>query len=55
MLKVTALLALLRPSSALQKPGAAGGWGHAPAAAPASPETPPFLDPEIAKKLDGVW
>ena len=55
MLKVTALLALLRPSSALQKPGAAGGWGHqAPAAAPASPETP-FIDPDIAAKLDGVW
>ena len=40
----------------LQKPSPAG-WGHAPtpAAAPASPETPPFIDPEIAAKLDGVW
>jgi ferredoxin len=54
-MKVVALLALLRPSSALQKPGAAGGWGQVtPAAAPASPETP-FIDPEIAAKLDGVW
>ena len=63
MAKVVASLALLRLSSALQKPGAAGGggvaptggWGHAPAAAPASPETSPFIDPEIAAKLDGVW
>ena len=64
MYKVSALLALLLgPSAALQKPGAAGGpapargegWGHAPAAAPASPETPPFIDPDIAAKLDGVW
>ena len=65
-MKIVALLALLRPSYALQKPGAAGGsaprgpelqkpgWGHAPAAAPASPETP-FIDPDIAAKLDGVW
>ncbi len=60
-MKVVALLALLRPSSALQKPGAAGGpspapregWGHAPAAAPASPET--LIDLDIAAKLDGVW
>ena len=51
-----AAAALLHLVGALQKqPG--GGWGHSPtpAAAPASPETPPFLDPEIAKKLDGVW
>ena len=56
MVKLLAFLPLLRPSAALQKQPASGGWGAPQGVAPTADEkAPPFIDPEVAAKLDGIW